>query len=156
MLKFSCFCHPLYPFLMTFLDHLHSPFTTSPGVKTLRQYGGQCNHILWHCLVSKRAAGFRQSSYSLFLLHLHRKHLHIYFFLFQNGSVLSISHTKCRDNVRKRKNCNHSRRCDYVTEKQLSRAQLYLKIDISGTEDLWSATKTFQKQSLKTTKKHLK
>lgn len=29
--KFSCICHRLYLFLMTFLDHLHSPLTASPG-----------------------------------------------------------------------------------------------------------------------------
>lgn len=27
---FSCICHGLYVFLMTLLDHLHSPFTCSP------------------------------------------------------------------------------------------------------------------------------
>lgn len=30
-LKFSCICHRCYLFLMTFLHHLHSPFTASPG-----------------------------------------------------------------------------------------------------------------------------
>lgn len=30
-IKFSCICHRLYLFLMTFLDHLHTPFTVSPG-----------------------------------------------------------------------------------------------------------------------------
>lgn len=29
-LKFSCICHRLYLFLMTFLDHLRSPFSASP------------------------------------------------------------------------------------------------------------------------------
>lgn len=60
--KFACLCHPLYPFLMTSWITL-TPLPQLPlGLKTRWQCGRQSRHVLWHCLVSKGAAGHRQSS----------------------------------------------------------------------------------------------
>lgn len=98
--KFACLCHPLYPFLMTSWITLTPLPQLPPGPKTWWQCGRQSRCVLWHCLVSKGAAGHRQSSSK-------KTTLVSTWFSFLEKKWLSSSYLKCRDNVRKLENCNH-------------------------------------------------